>query len=152
MEPNREVSVSKCIAYKINAEDFDYSQLNPLNNKSIMFVGDSICAATTTGVKGWATLIAENNPTATIYNYGQDGATIAQNGSDNNDVYTKIQTMYSEHPNADYIIIQGGVNDIWQSIPLGTFEENSNFNGSPNYDTTTFSGALEWIFNYCLNK
>lgn len=147
-------TIKKATSYKINVDDINLQELindiNPLNNKTIMFTGDSICNASTTGVKGWWRLIQENNPTATVYNYGQDGATIAQNGQDTNDVYTKIQTMYSAHPDADYIIIQGGVNDIWQNIPLGEYIENSNYNEETAYDTTTFSGALEWIFHYAL--
>ena len=150
-EGNTTLTLLKANSYKVKVTDYDVSDLNPLNDKTIMFVGDSICAATTEGVKGWATLISENNPTTTIYNYGQDGATIADDGQDTNNVLTKIQTMYTDHPNADYIIIQGGVNDYWsENIELGNFNEHSNFNNDPSYDTTTFSGALEWIFNYCL--
>lgn len=146
-------NISKSTSYKIKVDDLDVSNLNPLNNKIITFVGDSITAATSSGVKGWSTLIAENNPTATVYNYGVDGATIANDGIDTNDILTQIVNAYTEHSNADYIIIQGGVNDYWSSnIELGSFEENSNFNGETPYNTRTFSGALEWIFNYCLNN
>lgn len=145
--------LKKSNSYKVKIDDLDLSELNPLNEKTLLFVGDSICAASTNGVKGWPTIISENNPTANVYNYGQDGATIADNGENTNNVLTKIQTMHSEHPTADYIIIQGGINDYWSNnIDLGSFESNSNFNDSPSYDTTTFSGALEWVFNYCLNN
>lgn len=148
------LTLKKSTNYKVNAENVDLqdieNKINILKDKTILFVGDSICAASTEGVKGWATLIKENNPNAIIYNYGQDGATIAENGSDTNDVVTKIETMFNEHPEADYIIIEGGVNDLWQEIPLGTFEENSNFNAYTPYDTSTFSGALEHILHYAL--
>lgn len=151
------LTLKKSTNYKVNAENVDLqdieNKINILKDKTILFVGDSICAASTEGVKGWATLIKENNPNAIIYNYGQDGATIADNGENGNNVLTKIQTMHSEHPLADYIIIQGGINDYWSSdIELGTFNEYSNFNGETPYDISTFSGALEWIFNYCLNN
>lgn len=148
------LTLKKSTNYKVNAENVDLqdieNKINILKDKTILFVGDSICAASTEGVKGWATLIKENNPNAIIYNYGQDGATIAENGSDTNDVVTKIETMFNEHPEADYIIIEGGVNDLWQEIPLGTFEENGNFNAYTPYNKSTFSGALEYILHYAL--
>lgn len=147
---NEEFTIKKVKTYKVITEEVK----SPLSDKKILFTGDSICAASTPGVKGWWRLIQENNPSSRVYNYGVDGATIAiseQNPTKN--VISYIQTMYEEHSNADYIIIQGGVNDFWNStIELGEFLPNDNFNGETPYNTNTFSGALEWIFNYCLNN
>ena len=148
-------SLKKSTSYLIKIDDIDLEYIknenNPLNNKKIMFTGDSITAATTSGVKGYTGIIAENNPPATIYNYGVDGATISvEESQPTKNVVTYIQNMYSEHPDADYIIIQGGVNDFFKLLPLGTFNEHANFNGETPYDTSTFSGALEWVFHYAL--
>lgn len=149
--------LKKSTSYSVALDDIDLSSIiddiNPLNNKTLLFTGDSICSATTSGVKGYVNIIAENNTTATTYNYGVDGATISV-VSDNptKNVVTYIQNMYDQHPDADYIILQGGVNDFFKNVPLGSYSEHSNFNGETPYDTTTFSGALEWIFNYCLTN
>ena len=149
---NHQLVIKKNTNYKVQIDDTDVEEvknsLNPLNNKKLIFAGDSICEASTPGVKGWVQIMQENNPNASFYNFAVGGATIADNGTNNN-VYHFIQNMYATHPDADYVILQGGVNDIWQNIPLGEFTPNTNFNNNPVYDTTTFSGALEWIFRYC---
>ena len=157
MNSSPTLSLKKSTSYMIKLDDIDMNhiknEVNPLNEKKIMFTGDSITAASTTGVKGYTGLIADNNPTATIYNYGVDGATIAvESDNPTKNVVSYIQTMHTQHADADYIIIQGGVNDFYKLIPLGTFSEHSNFNGETPYDTSTFSGALEWIFHYCLTN
>ncbi len=145
-------SLKKSTSYSVSTDSIDFEQLksdlNPLDDKIIAFLGDSITAASTAGYKGWPVLIQENNPTATIRNIAHDGATIADNGQSYS-VYNQIQNLYNNYDDVDYIIIQGGVNDLWQSIPLGEYIENDNFNGETAYDTSTFSGGLEWIFHYC---
>ena len=150
-------SLKKSTSYLLRVEDIDLdyikNNLNPLNQKTILFTGDSITSASTTGVKGWWRLIAENNPTANVYNYGVDGATISVvNDNPTKNVVSYIQTMHTEHADADYIIIQGGVNDFYKLVSLGTFDDTGNYNGETAYDTSTFSGALEWIFHYCLTN
>lgn len=142
-------SLKKHISYKISQDSIDIGNFeNPLNDKKIAFLGDSITAASTTGYKGWPVLIQENNPSAMIYNIAHDGATITDNGASYS-IYNQIQNLYNTYPDTDYIIIEGGVNDLWTGVELGSFIENDNFNGDTPYDTTTFSGALEWIFHYC---
>lgn len=144
--------LEKLTSYQVKASNIDVDSLNPLNNKKLGFVGDSICAASTQGVKGWTGLIQENNPTATIYNYAHDGARISIVSGRNYDVINQIQNLYNDHPDLDYIIIEGGVNDVWGDVPLGTFNPTTDYNYPQYYDQTTFSGALEWIFNYCMTN
>ena len=144
--------LEKLTSYQVKASNIDIDSLNPLNNKKLGFVGDSICAASTEGVKGWTGLIQENNQTASVYNYAHDGARISEVENRNYDVINQIQELYDEHPDLDYIIIQGGVNDVWGDVPIGTFNPTTDYNYPQYYNKSTFSGALEWIFNYCMTN
>ena len=118
------------------------------SGKTLLFVGDSITYGagwrpdpenyTNTG---WVKIIKDNNPGANVYGYGVGGATIAiSEGSVS--ICERITTMFAEHPNVDYIIMQGGVNDDYKKVPLGSV-----ING---YDISTcnkstFAGAMEYM-------
>lgn len=49
---------------------------------------------------------------------------------------------------ADYAIFEGGVNDAWSSVPLGSIT--SDYFSA--LDKTTFCGALENIFKQAISK
>lgn len=117
---------------------------NKLYGKKISFNGDSICE----GVGfpgGYGKIIAERN-NMTYQNLGVGGGTIAV------DVYTKsgelrysicgsIDKMDSD---ADYAIVEGGVNDGSNNLVVGTpvFGEITNGYEGP-FDDKTFCGAFE---------
>lgn len=132
--------VEKQIEIKIN-------NVNPLDKKIILFTGDSICAGFidngdgTYGEQyGWAEIIKENNPSITMKNYGVGGATVATFDTGANSILQRLDTMHTEYPEADWIVLEGGVNDCYSTeIELG--EITQNYNSS--LDVTTFCGALE---------
>ena len=125
---------------------------NPLINKKVGFVGDSICAATTEGVKGWATLLSENEG-CTTYNYGVDGYRIGYGTtsySNTHSIQTQLAELISDHSDLDYILIQGGVNDYWSLAGDNPIQKGSiDYTSFSNYDKNTFLGGLEYMFNYC---
>ena len=122
----------------------------------ILFNGDSICIGLVeTG--SWSTRISDSLGIP-CPNYARGGGTITENppplksGHARYSISATIEKMHEEHPDADYIIIEGGTNDadlfdteiregradrIGQLDPL-------DFGGS--YDRDTFTGALESIF------
>lgn len=128
---------------------------NKLYGKKILWNGDSICAGRENH-GNWATRIAQWN-TMRYTNYAIGGGTITekmrpmQSGEPRHSVCGTLEQMYAEHPDADYIIFEGGTNDAdlmkvghgEQPPRLGAFDPND-FSG--NYDTSTFCGALESIF------
>lgn len=124
---------------------------NKLNGKTILFAGDSITYGADRPQKedysqrGWVKRIQDYNPLALVHGFGQGGATIAKLADSNNNVLAKLPNMHQLYPHADYIIIQGGVNDAYNNVPLGEITNNY----TSEYDVTTFSGALEYIFDYC---
>lgn len=91
-------------------------------------------------------------------NYSVNGASITaglvfQDQSPRHSVCEGIDTMYSEYPNADYILLEGGVNDadLIGSITGGTIPEafgtwnDAEFNSS-RFDIYTFCGAVDMLF------
>lgn len=130
---------------------------NVLDNKVILFTGDSICQASVqnedgsyTGDKyGWAEIIKENNADTVIRNYGVGGTTFAVRDGRSDSIYERISIMKERFPKCDYIIIEGGVNDYYNRATEQIGEMSDNYDGE--YNTSTFAGALEQIF-YDVNK
>ena len=133
-----------------------YYHLDYLNNiqekpikGTILFSGDSICyGAGNSG--GYAKLIQERNPIATITNYGISGTTVAKRTGRTDSILERIDIMQNE---ADFVVLEGGVNDAWVSdIALGTFNERTNVSKSETFDETTFCGAMESMFKKAFEK
>ena len=126
----------------IQANDLMLSKIvdmSCLYKKSITFNGDSICYGA--GHKGgYGKIIADRN--MMVYqNIGISGATIAGNTYSGNGTarHWISRTISNMNENADYAIVEGGVNDASQNVPLGALS--SGYNAT--LDDTTFYGAFE---------
>lgn len=123
---------------------------NPLYAKTVLFTGDSICAGFidngdgTYGKQyGWAEIIKEHNPSITMKNYGAGGTTVATFDTTTNSILQRLDTMRTEYPDADWIVLEGGVNDCYSSkVELGKVTQDY----TSSLDATTFCGALESLF------
>ena len=128
---------------------------NKLSGKTIVFDGDSICAGNAgddTG-NGWAGRIGSKN-NMTWKNYGVSGGTITSGtvtsgGENRHWINENIDIIYSQFPNADYIILEGGTNDadLLSDEKFGVVSEGY----TEKFDNTTFIGALETLFSKTLN-
>ena len=116
---------------------------NPLSGKILAVNGDSICAGERyTG--GYAGIIGtENN--MTVQNIAESGATIATGTSASHIISTSISDMRSD---ADYVILEGGINDSSEGVTLGTIS--SGYDAT--LDTSTFAGAFETMLKAALNR
>lgn len=133
---------------------------DPLYKKVIVCDGDSICAGFKDQPKNFGAWFGrlQNNYQMTGENYAVSGGTITDLTSETptrHSLVLTIDTIHSEHPQLDYLILEGGTND---SDLIGSFDgdtppegfgtwsdENvSDYNG--NYDNTTFCGAVEELF------
>lgn len=108
--------------------------------KKILAFGDSITAGVISPTYGvtqnsYIKLFA-NKVNATLVNKAVSGATIVNEATRSESIYTTI-TSTSEA--ADIIIISGGTNDYNLNKNLGTFDTE---------DTTTFYGAMRMICQY----
>lgn len=126
---------------------------NPLTHKVAVFDGDSICygSGTDTAIygRGYPGRIEVDNDMDSCVNLGVDGGTITAetyfpDSSPRHWICRNIANISSTYPDADYIIIEGGVNDadlIYNgTIALGTFSE-TDFTGP--FNDTTFYGAMD---------
>lgn len=129
------------------ATDSGKKQTNVLCEKTAVFLGDSICAGTTVGDGseyygyGWAGLIGEVNR-MTWANYGMNGGTVTSLDAVQSTRWLTSQAdkAIAEHPNADYVLFEGGCNDADQLKDAGLGEISADYS---TFDTTTFSGAFE---------
>jgi len=122
---------------------------SPLYEKSVVFFGDSLCyARIERGTSNEESVIRASGYAgriATKYNmelgaFGVSGATVAKSG---NYILTKLQAQETnvslkERQKVDYVILEGGVNDITAQSPLGTIGTETE-----GFDITTFAGALQ---------
>lgn len=138
----------------------NYKPISDALYKSIFICdGDSICQAVADQPKyasGWWGRIALDYSVAGK-NYGIGGGTITSglyydSGSPRHWVNESIDTIHSEYPELDYLILEGGTNDAdligrfsGETAPakFGSWSE-TDFTG--NYDNTTFCGAVDTMF------
>ena len=145
-------------SYKLNKRIEVSGIDNTLNGKTAVFMGDSICDATAVPSSqtdyyhwGWAGRIGTQN-SMTWANYGVSGASITRM-SGRGCIQDQLTRAISNHPNADYIILEGGTNDadVIESDPnysIGTFDK---ADYTSMYDTTTFCGAFETMLRNAIN-
>ena len=127
--------------------DINGQIISPLAGKTLYVAGDSI-AYGKGSAGGYGKRIADRYG-MTLINEAVDGATLTPNITDN--VYGGIRgcistavTNSAALAKADYILLEGGVNDAWSSAPVGTLTEG--FTAA--YDETTMTGALEKMLDY----
>jgi len=143
----KESSVVKCKAIGNNNLESVYTQKiyinnsNKLEGKKILFVGDSITEANRNldDFKGWAGRIGLRNY-MDWYNVGVGGATIAKT-----DNHITNQIIDNKDNNYDYILLQGGINDMNKAIVLGEISDSFDVE---DFDNSTFAGGLEELFYY----
>jgi len=112
---------------------------NNTYNKTAIFFGDSITygyAGTPVGYS-WANYIGDHYDLNKTVNAGKTGWLISNYSNKN-----WINTIVKQHKGEkyDYVILEGGTNDIQQGAPIGDFKPND-FSGK--YNTKTFLGGLE---------
>lgn len=112
-----------------------------LRGKKLSVNGDSLCyGAGSTG--GYGKLIADRCG-MTLQNIAQSGATIAAEtyASDGTTARHWIcRTIENMDADADFVILEGGVNDAAENVSMGTLNL-SNYTAA--LDETTFCGAFE---------
>lgn len=122
-------------------------ETNPYIGKTIVAFGDSIVAGW-----GWKegtgiiTPLKERYNGAIWINNAESGANMAVTSSP---AHTPIVTKIASYTGAaDAIILNGGVNDKNNGLPIGSIE--TNYDAS--YNTSTFCGALERSLQYIMDR
>lgn len=117
---------------------------NPLDGKSIAFIGDSISYGTN-WQGGYGKLIGEQYNMA-VTNVSKGGATLADNvpWSADTDGYRPYITDMLDTLDGDYeyIIAEGGLNDYWAHSELGKITDGYD----DSFDENTMTGGMEKMF------
>lgn len=135
-------SLSEFDSYAIESEGVNN---NKLQGKKIVYDGDSICESRLNGDAinggGYAKIIADLT-NGYYVNQAVGGGTITKN--DNG--HSVVDNLSNLPTDADLYCFEGGINDFWTNRLLG--QTTSDYSSA--LDTTTFCGALEYIFRYAI--
>lgn len=108
--------------------------------KIINCLGDSITQGVGDNNMGWVSHLQQLLPNTTIRNYGISGTTITRYEEHGNEFVFRFQDM---DPDADVIIVFGGINDYNHGLPLGSEDSQG---------PDTFYGALKIIVSGLIEK
>ena len=122
---------------------------NNLKGKVIKNAGDSIAAGDGNANKGYAEIFAEMFGCNCI-DYAKGGATITKALNPTNNICSQIDTIMSDGGSEpDFLLVNGRTNDM-NSTYVDTFALGTITSGydttNLNYDLSTFTGSLEYIF------
>ena len=128
----------------VRIEEIDV-HYTPLQNKNVVFMGDSITAAL--GYKGWSGELQEHYG-INRYNLGV-GGTSYSDVANRTPIYNQLKSIPSG-VDVDFFVLNGGVNDVWSAIEdLGTVSDipvSSAKVEDFNYETT--ASGMEKVFCY----
>lgn len=136
-----------CIPHEIRAVQQEKKNANDsLNEKTFLFIGDSICYGEGADGESYPYWLKAYHPEAHVYNCGLGGMPMGAREDSEYTLTARIDKGEFDYfrNKADYIILQGGINDIIMGIPLGEYNRNEN---EP-INKYTFCGGLEYAFQY----
>ena len=124
-----------------------FSSSSPYKDKTIVAFGDSVLAGWGwEDGKGITEPLKEKYTDATWINKAESGANMAVTS---NPSHTPIVDQIASYTGAaDAIILDGGVNDKNNRLPIGSIE--TNYDAS--YNTSTFCGALESSLQHVMDR
>lgn len=114
----------------------------------IAYNGDSICAGDGNNEVSYPDMIASNT-NGTFEKRAIGGGTVASGTGKSRMVCTDVQNMAID---ADIVCFEGGANDYWLNVPLGTLDTTSATRFTSTIDTTTFAGALDSVFRQAIAR
>lgn len=133
----------RIIALEEKTKGIEAGLSDSLAGKKIVYDGDSICQGAYGG-GGYAALIAEATGGSYV-NQAVGGGLLTTRESG----HSVVDNLVKLPKDGDIYCFQGGINDYWNEIPLGSCTE-GDYTGT--LDKTTICGALETIFRYAINN
>ena len=117
--------------------------VNPIKEKVLMNFGDSIAAGDGNSGTAYADYIAQNNG-MTLYDYSHGGDSLSTVRTSN--IIGQVNTAITAHASdtVDYILFEGGTNDIGSSAQIGSLVDGYDIVNDPR-DNSTIIGAVETI-------
>lgn len=117
---------------------------------TLLVTGDSICQGAGTNYDGgYGTILAQKYPKLNVVNYGISGTLITRiNVEGIESIMDRIDRMQDT---ADFVILEGGVNDGFNGITLGTYTMTEDAEDTT-YNIYEFCGAVETMFKKAHTK
>lgn len=117
-----------------------------LKGKKALFLGDSIVMASGYRMEGWPYRIKNNYGMAVGQNCGVDGASLSTCRGTNL-VYNHMMNHWNSNKTKyDFVVLEGGVNDAWDKIEVGTVSagtaEETDISA---LDRSTMAGGMEHL-------
>ena len=119
--------------------------------KKAIFFGDSIVYGFASSPVGysWANYIGDNYDLALSVNAGINDYRVSTYDDVNKWLVNQVISHYNDENNYDFVILQGGINDVFYNTPLGEVSKSKN---ADSFDPNTFCGGLESYLFYVTNK
>lgn len=90
---------------------------SPLHKKRVLGLGDSLMRGNTLSIdKSWFNIMC-----GSVDADGYNAAVNGQSMSGTDSIASKVNTTLLNFPKPDYVIVQGGANDLRLSVPMATF-------------------------------
>lgn len=118
-------------------------------HKNAIFFGDSIVSGFAARGYSWANYIGDNYDLSSSVNAGIMDYRLSTYDDPNKWLVTEVKSHYSDQQNYDFVILQGGVNDVIYNTPIGSISQSKDINS---FDPKTFCGGLESYLYYVTNK
>ena len=118
-------------------------------HKSAIFFGDSIVSGFAAKGYSWANYIGYNYDLSSSINAGIMDYRLSTYDDPNKWLVTEVKNHYNDQQNYDFVILQGGVNDVIYNTPIGSISQSKDINS---FDPKTFCGGLESYLYHVINK
>ena len=128
-------------------KDNKKENISVTKDKNIIFFGDSITAGFGSKSKhySWANYIGTKYDFASYMNAGISDYRVSTYDNANKWLVTQVKNHYNDKNNYDYVIMQGGINDLLYNTPLGELAKDKDFKS---FNKDTFYGGLElYLYN-----
>lgn len=117
-------------------------------NKRAIFFGDSITYGFLTNGYSWANFIKDNYDFDIVINAGISDYRVSTYDDKNKWLVSEVNN-YKNDIKYDYVILQGGVNDVLYNTPIGSISTSKNIE---DFDINTFCGGLETYVATAINN
>lgn len=116
---------------------------------SAIFFGDSITAGYLTHGYSWPGYIEDNYEIGHCTNAGVSDYRASTYDDPKKWLVTQVENHYNDGYNYDFVIMQGGINDLLYNTPLGKISDSFDENA---FDQNTFIGGLELYISKVTSK
>ena len=119
--------------------------------KNAIFFGDSIVYGFSSSPVGysWANYIGDNYDLKLSVNAGINDYRVSTYDNPKKWLVDEVKNHYNDAENYDFVILEGGINDVLYNTPIGNISQSKDINS---FDTNTFCGGLESYLYYVTTK